>query len=148
ALRLVGQEGACYGMSETALGDLYGSCDALLNVVGATDLRAEQLRAPFRVYVQTDPVTAELRLAGGDAHTREAFDNHHVIATHGENYGADDCGVPMNGHRYVKTRPPVALDLWPAVFGAQARHFTTIGNYRQEAEAVVWRGDRHAWNTP
>ncbi|TML76234.1 MAG: glycosyltransferase [Actinobacteria bacterium] len=146
ALRLVGSEGACYGMSESALDGLYRSCDALLNVVGATDLREEQLQAPFRVYVQTDPVTAELRLAGGDAHTREAFDNHHVIATYGENYGADDCGVPMNGHRYVKTRQPVALDLWPAVFDAQARHFTTIGNYRQEGEDVVWRGDRYSWS--
>ena len=45
-------------------------------------------RAPLRVYVETDPVTAELRLANGDEHTREAFAAHHAIATYGENYGA------------------------------------------------------------
>ena len=103
AFRLAGHPDACYGVSESKLGELYGSSDVLLNVVGATDLREEQLRAPFRVYVQTDPVTAELRLANGDEHTREAFANHHVIATYGENYGADDSGVPLNGLRYVKT---------------------------------------------
>ena len=86
AFRLVGCPDACYGLSDSQLDDLYASCDVLLNVVGATDLREEQLQAPFRIYVQTDPVTAELRLANGDEHTREAFDNHHVIATYGENY--------------------------------------------------------------
>ena len=146
ALRLAGCDDRCYGMSEVRLDELYRSSDALLNVVGGTDLREEQLRAPYRVYVQTDPVTAELRLAGGDDHTREAFGNHHVIATYGENYGNVDCGVPLNGHRYVKTRQPVALDLWPAAFDPNARHFTTIGNYRQSGDDVEWAGEVYTWS--
>src|SRR5438309_8926308 len=133
AWRLSDRSGACWGLSEDRLGELYRSADALLNVVGATDLHDEQLEVGFRVYVQTDPVTSELRLAAGDPHTREAFANHHVIATYGENYGAPDCGVPLNGTVYRKTRQPVDLDLWPAVVdGADAPHFTTIGNYRHE----------------
>ncbi len=79
-IRLADREGACWGTSARKLNDLYRSCDVLLNVVGATDLREEHLAAPFRVYVQTDPVIAELRLANGDEHTRSAFANHHVIA--------------------------------------------------------------------
>src|SRR5437867_1834958 len=63
AFRLADREGACWGLSEGALDELYRSCDALLNVVGATDLREEHMAAPFRVYVECDPVTAELRLA-------------------------------------------------------------------------------------
>ena len=146
AFRLAGYPDACYGVSESKLGELYGSSDVLLNVVGATDLREEQLRAPFRVYVQTDPVTAELRLANGDEHTREAFANHHVIATYGENYGAADCGVPLNGHRYVKTRQPVDLGFWTAAYDPGARHFTTIGNYRHEGEDVEWGGEVYTWS--
>src|SRR5207302_7239840 len=61
ALRLADRSGACWGLSERALNELYRSCDALFNVVGATDLRAEHLAAPLRVYVECDPVTAELR---------------------------------------------------------------------------------------
>jgi hypothetical protein len=101
AFRLAGQSDACWGLSPHDLAELYRSCDALLNIVGATDLNEEHLAAPFRVYIETDPVVAELRLANGDEHTKEAFGNHHVIATYGENYGASDCGVPLNGIPYV-----------------------------------------------
>jgi hypothetical protein len=134
-------------MTPRELAELYRSCDALLNIVGGTDLREEQLAAPFRVYMQTDPVTAELRLANGDAHTREAFANHHKIVTYGENYGAAGCGVPLaDGIEYLKTRQPVDLELWPAAWTPEARYFTTIGNYRHEGEDVVYGGEAYHWS--
>lgn len=146
AYRLADRRDACWGMSERALLDLYAGCDALLNIVGATDLREEHMRAPLRVYVQTDPVTAELRLANGDQHTAEAFANHQVLFTYGENYGAPDCGVPLNGQHYLFTRQPVDLALWPMSFAPTARDFTTIGNYRQEGDDVEWNGSAYHWS--
>jgi hypothetical protein len=146
AFRLADREGACWGRSARRLEELYRSCDALLNVVGATDLREEHLAAPFRVYVQTDPVIAELRLANGDEHTRIAFANHHLIATYGENYGAPDCGVPLNGIAYKRTRQPVDLDLWPMVYDPGTRLFTTIGNYRQAGSDVEYNGEVYRWS--
>ena len=146
AFRLADREGACWGMSEQAISELYRSCDALLNIVGATDLREDQLLAPLRIYVETDPVTAELRLASGDEHTAVAFGNHHVLATYGENYGAPDCAVPLNGLEYVFTRQPVDLELWPMSYTPQARHFTTIGNYRQDGADVEWQGSVYRWS--
>jgi hypothetical protein len=146
AFRLADREGACWGMSEPELRELYRTCDALLNVVGATDLREDHLLAPLRIYVETDPVTSELRLANGDAHTAEAFSNHHVLATYGENYGAPDCGVPLDDREYVHTRQPVDIDLWPMAFTPHARYFTTIGNYRQEGGDVEWNGSMYYWS--
>ncbi|MBM3474172.1 MAG: hypothetical protein FJX75_12965 [Armatimonadetes bacterium] len=148
ALRLAGRPDACWGLSPQDLATLYASCDALLNIVGATGLRDEHLTAPLRVYVETDPVTAELRLAAGDAHTREAFANHHVLATYGENYGGEDCGVPLNGldAKYRTTRQPIDLDLWPMAFDPHARFFTTIGNYRQDGSDVEYRGETYRWS--
>lgn len=146
AFRLADREDACWGLGPSELMELYRSCDALLNIVGATDLREEQLAAPFRVYVETDPVTAELRLANGDEHTRVAFANHHAIATYGENYGAPDCGVPLNGLRYVKTRQPIDVELWPAAIDASATFFTTIGNYRHDGEDVEYQGETYRWS--
>jgi len=146
ALRLADREGACWGLSERELRELYASCDVLLNVVGATDLRDDQLAAPLRVYVETDPVVAELRLANGDEHTREAFGNHHVIATYGENYGSPDCGVPLNGMRYVKTRQPIDLELWPMAYDPELPFFTTIGNYRQTGDDVEYEGEVYYWS--
>jgi hypothetical protein len=146
AFRLADRKDACWGLSSQALDCLYGECDALLNIVGATDLRAEHMAAPLRVYVETDPVTAELRLAGGDEHTRAAFAAHHVVVTYGENYGAPDCGVPQCGLTFLKTRQPVDLDLWPAAFDPAAADFTTIGNYRQEGSDVEFEGQVYRWS--
>jgi hypothetical protein len=146
AFRLADRSDACWGLTTTALDELYRSCDLLLNIVGATDLREEHLKAPLRVYVETDPVTAELRLAGGDAHTRLAFESHHRIVTYGENYGAPDCGVPLSGITYGKTRQPVDLQMWPAAYTPDAAFFTTIGNYRQEGSDVEYRGQVFRWS--
>jgi hypothetical protein len=146
AYRLADREGACWGKTSEELNELYRSCDALLNIVGATDLREEQLAARYRVYVETDPVTAELRLDEGDEHTREAFATHHAIVTYGENYGAADCGVPLCGLKFHKTRQPIDLELWPKAYDADAKYFTTIGNYRQEGSDVQWRGQTYHWS--
>jgi hypothetical protein len=146
AFRLADRAGACWGMSSVELDDLYRSCDALLNIVGATDLRGEQLAARFRVYVETDPVTSELKLDQGDAHTWEAYRKHHAVVTYGENYGAADCGVPLCGIDFKKTRQPIDLELWPMAFDAGAKYFTTIGNYRHEGMDVTWRGDTYRWS--
>jgi hypothetical protein len=146
AFRFADRPDACWGLSSTKLDELYANSDVLLNVVGATDLREAQLKAPFRVYIETDPVTAELRLAGGDEHMRIAFANHHRIITYGENYGANSCGVPLNGIAFGKTRQPIDLDFWPAVYTPDASFFTTIGNYRQEGSDVEYRGEIYRWS--
>ena len=136
----------CYGVTSTQLDELYRTCDALLNVVGATDLRAEHLAAPLRVYVECDPVIAELQLANGDAHTATALANHHAIVTYGENFGAADCRVPIDGRPYGKTRQPVDLDRWPMAYEPQALFFTTIGNYRQTGNDVSYDGEIYHWS--
>jgi hypothetical protein len=136
----------CWGLSPERLDTLFRDCDALLNVVGATDLREVHMAAPLRVYVQTDPVGAELKLACGDEHTREAFAAHDVIATYGENYGAADCGVPLDGTVYRATRQPIDLGLWSYAFDPHAAHFTTIGNYRTSGYDVDWNGETYTWS--
>jgi hypothetical protein len=134
-------------MAWDQLDELYKTCDALLNVVGATRLRPVQLQAKYRVLVETDPVTSELRIDAGDEASRAEYNLHHAIVTYGENYGAADCGVPLCGLAFKKTRQPIDLDLWPAApFDAGAKYFTTIGNYRQEGSDVEWRGQTYRWS--
>lgn len=146
AYRLLGSRSGCHGLSESRLNELYCSCDALINVVGATDLRDEHQAAPLRIYIETDPVTAELRLANGDEHSRQAFSDHDLLFTYGENYGAADCGVPLGGLKFLKTRQPIDLDLWPAAYDPEARYFTTIGNYRQSGGDVRYNGQTYRWS--
>lgn len=149
AFRLADRDGACWGVTPERLRSLYRSCDVLMNVVGATALRDDHLAAPFRVYVETDPVIEELRAAAGEEYSRLMFESlHHVIATYGENYGAPDCLVPLNGFdaKYVKTRQPVDLEDWPVRYTPESDAFTTIGNYRQEGNDVSFRGESLSWS--
>ena len=146
AFRLADREGACWGLSPAKLDALYSGCDALINLQGGTDLREPHMRAPLRVYVQSDATTSELRLASGDEHTRRAFADHHVMVTYGENYGAPDCGVPLNGVHYIRTRQAVDLELWPAVYVPEAPFFSTIGNYRQVGNDVEYAGEVYRWS--
>jgi hypothetical protein len=139
-------EEACHGISRERLLQLYRDCDALLNVCGATVLNEDHLRARRRVYVETDPVTNQLELANGVSKTRAVLAAHDLIVTYGENYGAPDCGVPMDGFRYLKTRQPIDLELWPAAFDANAECYTTIGNWKQRGHDVVWNGETYAWS--
>ena len=135
-----------YGLSRARLLELYRDCDALINLCGATVLNEDHFQARRRVYVETDPVTNQLELAAGKEKTRAVLAAHDVIATYGENYGAADCGVPLDGFRYVKTRQPVDLELWPFAFDPQARSYTTIGNWKQEGHDVVWNGETYRWS--
>ena len=140
-----GQTGRCWGLSRNALNELYRTCDIMFTF-GATTLREEHLAAPFRVYIECDPVTSQLRLAQGDQHTRQEFERHQRLFTYGENYGASDCLVPLDGFRYGRTRQPVDLDLWPYHYDADAPYFTTIGNYRQAGNDVMFNGEVYRWS--
>jgi hypothetical protein len=137
---------ACYGLSRGRLIQLYERCDALLNVCGATVLNDDHARARRRVYVETDPVTNQLEMATGKEKTRAVLSSHDVIVTYGENYGAADCGVPLGGFEYRKMRQPVDLELWPFAFEAGAKSFTTIGNWRQKGNDIVWNGETYYWS--
>jgi hypothetical protein len=144
--RLAERPDRSWGLTPVEMRELFRSSDVLLNITGGVDLHEEHLAAPVRVYLQTDPVTSELQLANGDERTRVAFANHHHLVTYGENYGEPDCGVPLNGIRYLTTRQPIDLDLWPMVFDRRATFFTTIGNYRQSGGDVEYRGDIYYWS--
>jgi hypothetical protein len=137
---------AVYGRTKAELLALYRDCDALLNVCGATVLNDDHLKSRFKVYVETDPVTNQLELAIGKAKTREMLAAHDLIVTYGENYGAADCRVPMDGFRYLKTRQPIDLELWPYAFDPNAPAYTTIGNWKQNGHDVVWNGETYYWS--
>ncbi len=145
AYRFGGDRGQCFGLSSRELRELYRSCDVLINF-GTTDLREEHRQARLRVYVESDPVMSQLRLANGDAHTQVALESHDVLFSYGENYGAADCGVPLGGLTYKPTRQAIDLEFWHYSFDPGARHFTTVGNYRQSGNDLEFNGKTYYWS--
>lgn len=141
------KSGECFGMSAAQLHDLYRSSDVLLNVCASTALRDEHMAVPHRVWLETDPVVAQLKIASGDEVLRDQLlERHNLHASYGENYGAPDCTVPLHGVTFVKTRQPVDLEEWPTCFDESARFFTTIANFRIEVHDVEYDGEVYRWS--
>jgi YHS domain-containing protein len=124
--------------------DLLAHSDAVLNIAGATRLAEEGLKVGRLVYVGTDPVLHELRLANGAADVRSLIDEHDDVVTYGENIGRPECPIPALPRLRATTRQPVLLDLWAA--GPPANDaFTTVGNWKQGGE-IEYQGETYFWS--
>ena len=138
--------GAHHGLSRERLADLYRDADALFNVCGATRLSEEHLRCPIRVYVETDPVFEQIRVAEGDRQAILALEDHTHHFTYGENMGQPDSPIPLEKFAWRPTRPPVIPDLWSTPFDPTAERFTTIATWKNAGKDIHFRGETYLWS--
>jgi hypothetical protein len=136
--------GQCYGMSEAQLEQLYRDADAFLNVTGAQEIRDEHRAVKRRIYVESDPFVAQIKVAKGDQGMIDLLGAHDTHFSFGENLGAADCTVPVQKFRWLPTRQPVALDLWTNTFaGGPAYH--TITTWHNKGKDIQWQGEMYYW---
>lgn len=138
-------EGQCYGMTEGQILRLYNEADAFLNVTGAQEIREEHLACKRRIYVESDPFAAQVKVAKGDQGMIAALAAHDTLFTFGENLGAPDCEVPIEKFHWLPTRQPVVLDLWNHSHHAPASTYTTITTWHNSGKDLQWRGDTWYW---
>jgi hypothetical protein len=140
--------GRCYGLSEGQLLRLYRDADALLNVTGAQELRDEHMACRRRIYVESDPFAAQVRVAQGDAKTLAQLDAHDTHFSFGEKLGAADCAVPVERYTWLPTRQPVATDLWENPHPPGAGRYTTITSWKSDDKSkhVEFNGERYYWS--
>jgi hypothetical protein len=141
-----GEGNAPIGASERELARLYERADLVLNLCGAQEVREEHAGIGRLVYLQTDPVEEQVRVALGDAELTERLAAHDFHFSYGENLGAADCPVPVERFRWRATRPPVVLDWWASANGPARAALTTVANWRHERKDVVWQGQRWHWS--
>lgn len=100
------------------------SADLLLNFHYAM---SEDLLRRFRrtALVDIDPGLLQLWIDRGELSVAE----HDVHLTTGETVGAPGARFPDAGRRWVRIRPPVALDAWPWARTAARRPYTTISSW-------------------
>jgi hypothetical protein len=126
--------------------DLYARADAIINLFGGTILRDEHMMSPIRIYLETDPVVHQLRIANGEQKYIDLVAAHTALFTWGANYGAADCGVPVAPFTYKPTRSPVVLEYWDIPYNPTARYFTTIGHWDQSVKDLEYNGERYSWS--
>jgi hypothetical protein len=139
-----------YGLSAARLAALFREADAFLNVTASQEILEEHLQVPRRIYVESDPFAAQVRLAQGDAFTTTQLARHDTHFSFGENIGAPDCTVPTAGLRWLPTRQPVVLDLWDgpqlaAPGPAPDAAYRTITTWGNSGNDVVHEGDTYYW---
>jgi hypothetical protein len=138
--------GQCYGMTEAALLQLYRDADAFLNITGAQEIREEHMTCPRRIYVETDPVAFQVRVAQGDESSIATLEAHDMLFSFGENLGAPDCGVPVERFRWLPTRQPVDLDQWDNACDADGAPYTTIATWHNQGKDITYRGETYYWS--
>ncbi len=144
AYRATYADGKRYGPLGAQAEDLLRSADAVLNITGSTT--PADIGVPCRlVYVGTDPVLQELRIANGDAELLGNVAAHLAHFSYGENIGAADCPVPPLPFPTQPMRQPVVLDLWES--GPPPRNdFTTVTNWAVQGYDVCYRGETYTWS--
>src|SRR5882724_1646255 len=138
-------EGKCYGMSESAILQLYKDADAFLNVTGAQEIRPEHLACKRRIYVESDPFASQVKVAKGEQGMIDMLAAHDTHFSFGENLGAADCDVPIEKFRWLPTRQPVAMELWDQSAPSGGPVYTTITTWHNKGKNLEWRGDTWYW---
>src|SRR5207302_1372620 len=126
--------GEATGARRARLAGLYRDARAIVNVCGATAPREEHRRGPTLLYIETDPVYEQLRIALGEASSLDFLASHDVLFTYGENLGAPDCPVPLERFTWHPTRPPVVLEEWAAPPAPGDAFVTTAAPRRHEGK--------------
>lgn len=117
-------DGRAYGMSREALAVYCDECDIYFNLSNINWI-PELERCRRRVLVDTDPVFTQI----GGFGMGGPFSQYDVLFTYGENVHRRGCEMPTGGARWLPTRQPVTLDLWPVTEGDKSAPFTTVINW-------------------
>jgi len=139
-------DGRCYGMTERQILQLYQETDAFLNVTGAQEIREEHLACKRRIYVESDPFAAQIKVAKGDPGMIAALAAHDTLFSFGENLGARDCAVPIERFTWHPTRQPVVLELWDNPHRPDPKAaYNTITTWHNTGKNIAWRADTWYW---
>ena len=139
--------GQWYGLPESRVRDLFAHALCAVNLCGASNPATLAFRPTGKLlYLETDPVLQQVRLAQGDPATLQLLAAHDAHITYGENLGEADCPIPLTHFAWRKTRPPVVLDLWSARLDPTCRRFTTVATWRNLGKDLSFRGETYLWS--
>jgi hypothetical protein len=146
AYRLPRSETVVGALDWSGLQTLYKEAIAAINLCGAQDLTDRHLHVPNRIYMQTDPVGMQVKVAQGDPVAIATLDKHNWYFTYGASIGQPDCRVPFR-YPWKPTLPPVCLDFWGEVNGPRADgKMSTVLNWKHDDRNVTWNGQIWHWS--
>jgi len=116
-----------FGLTDGKRKEVIESADVLINVSGVL-ARPQKYRSIERlIYIDSDPVFTQMKLARGQRDFEELVDLHDVHFSFGERL-ADAKGIPDTGHTWLPTRQPIVLSEWHQKKPGR-EVFTTVMNW-------------------
>ncbi|MBI2953624.1 MAG: hypothetical protein HYY30_04870 [Chloroflexi bacterium] len=128
--------GEWFGLSQEKRKAVIESADLLINVSGSLERPHEYRRSKRMVYIDTDPVFTQVKLAAGDREFRARVDAHDVHFSLGERISS--APVPQTGHNWRPTRPPIVLANW-RTSDLQRNVYTTVMSWTSY-KPLAYRG--------
>jgi hypothetical protein len=114
-----------YGLADRQREAVIQSVDMLINVSGSLEHPKNYRRIPRLLYIDTDPVITQIKIALGNVKFGDRVKAHDTHFSFGETLSA---GVPATGYRWRPTRQPIVLSEWrPAT--PMRKGFTTVMNW-------------------
>jgi hypothetical protein len=121
-----------FGLPAIKRAEIFQSADMIINVSGSLQKPWDYRKSKILVYVDSDPVFTQVKLARGQQDFRKMIDAHDVHFSFGEAFSE---AVPLTGHNWRPTRQPVVLSEWHPVM-AQRNVFTTVMNWTSHNDVV------------
>ena len=130
-----------FGLSDTKRRAVFKSADVVINVSGTLQRPRDYRHISRLVYIDSDPIFTQVKLARGQEDFRKYIDLHDVHFSFGECFSES---VPTTGHRWHPTRQPIVLFEWTP--GRPHREvFTTVMNWTSY-KPVTFQGRRYGQN--
>jgi Glycosyl transferases group 1 len=125
------EDGTAHGMPRDRLAQICRECDVYFNLSNINAI-PEVAACRRRALVDTDPAFTQI---GGHG-MGGPFSGYHRLFTYGENVHRPGCTMPTGGMRWLPTRQPVVLDLWPFTPADPEAPFTTVMNWSGYGDRV------------
>lgn len=113
-----------FGLDARTRAEVVRTADLVVNVSGVLRDPAGLDRRGVLVYVDSDPVFTQVKIARGQRDFRAVVDVHDVHFSFGETLR----NVPPTGHRWLPTRQPVVRAEWAHTLPDRGR-YTTVMNW-------------------
>jgi hypothetical protein len=143
--RTPGEQTAVGARNYAGLQQIYRESDTVINLCGFHSWLPQHEAIRHRIYMQTDPVADQIRVAKGDSQSIAEFDHYDLLFSYGENLGAPDCKVPLVRYQWHPARPPVCLDWWAGATAPQEACLSTIANWQPWDNTIEWQGEHYHW---
>ena len=136
--------GLKHGPGAHRIETLLREADLLVSFGPVNRIPIELFRERPSIFIDSDPVYLQLKLAKGDKSLAAILDAHTLHFTFGENIGKAESSLPTGGYTWHPTRQPITMGIWESA-ESPGHAYTTVGTWYSKGRDVEYQGETFKW---